>query len=125
MIYANRFYVHFLVLIYVSCTTFSAKATQVRHLFDYTTSQLSLETAGACGSLTIHNDSVRCNPALQRGIASNVGTFEITTLADEPTFDALWRFASQPLTASDLKTLFEKYNFSTFSGYVRLATASK
>jgi hypothetical protein len=102
-----------------------SQAAQVRHLFDYTTSQLSLETAGACGSIDFHVDSIRCNPALQRTLSKNMGTFEITTLADEATFDSLWKFASQPLTANDVKTLFEKYNFGTFSGYVRLATASK
>jgi len=123
MRFANS--VHLVVAAYLVCCNVSAQAAQVRHLFDYTTSQLSLGTAGACGTLSIHSDAVRCNPALQRQIRENFGSIELTTLADEPTFDALWKFATQPLTATDLKALFEKYSFATFSGYVRLATASK
>ncbi len=125
MRFVNSNLIFLVVGFHLFYAAFRVEAAQVRHLFDYTTSQLSLETAGACGTLRIHSDAVRCNPALQRQNLENKGTIEITTLADEPTFDSLWKFASEPLSASDLKTLFEKYNFATYSGYVRLAMSSK
>ena len=102
-----------------------ATSEQVRHLFDYTTSQFSLESQGACGSLAFFADISRCNPALQRKIESNSGSIEMTGLADEATFNSLWRAVSEPLSEKEAQALFEKYSFATFSGYVRFATSSK
>ena len=99
-----------------------AKAEIVLHLFDQDTSPVALQTAGACGALSIHHDVMRCNPALLRKTAKNMAVLEITSLVDEPTFAALWKLATVPLTAGDVRDLFMRYSFASYSGYARLAT---
>ncbi len=102
-----------------------AHGEEVRHLFDEKTSQFSLQTEGACGALTVHHDTVRCNPALLRRSGKNMAIMEATSLADEQTFRALWKLATVPLTASDVRSLFSRQSFAAYSGYARFATMSR
>lgn len=123
---ATRYFIltFFAVLVALNCPSRS-HAEQVRHLFDYTTSQFSLQSQGACGSIAFFSDIARCNPALQRKIEANSGSVELTGLVDEATFNSLWKAVSEPLSAKEAQTLFEKYSFATFSGYARFATSSR
>jgi hypothetical protein len=102
-----------------------AEADQVRHLFDSDTSLFSLETNGACGALTIHRDTVRCNPALIRSASVNSGVAELTSFTDEPAFRALLKLTSQQVTAGEIESLFRKNSFTYYSGFARLATATR
>ncbi|MEY3904013.1 MAG: hypothetical protein RL189_3319, partial [Pseudomonadota bacterium] len=76
------------------------------------------------GSSTLSREAYRCNPSLLRSISKSAGIVELTTLAQESTFRALWKLATEPLTGADIARLFSEYNFSTYSGFARLATVS-
>lgn len=103
----------------------SALADQVRHLFDSDTALFSLETNGACGALTIHRDTIRCNPALIRISSANSGVAELTSFTDEPAFRALLRLTSQQITPDEVESLFRQNSFNYYSGFARLATATR
>lgn len=108
----------------VACIPTQAQAERVRHLFDYSTSPLAIQTNGACGALTVSSDSLRCNPALLRATGKNMGFMELTTLAQESTFRALWKFATEPLSGADVARLFSQHSFASYSGFARFATTT-